>query len=96
MQRETIEKWKKFQRSHVDVASRIRELILPACEMLHGKEPKEQIEIMQTDADCVELLQMLREHKNELAIQDNAYAYVAFMIKLCYCAVMRAENERTA
>lgn len=94
MQRKTIEKWRQFQLSHADVASRICELILPACEILHGKDPEEQARLLETHKDCAELLQLLRSHKNEFALQDDTYAFMAFIFKLCYCAVMKAEQGR--
>jgi hypothetical protein len=96
MKPETVERWKRFHASNGETASRIRELILPACEVMHGKEPHEQVRLLQTHHDCTELYGLLRENRELLGIHDDPYAYAAFTLKLCYCTLMRAEQKRTA
>lgn len=86
-------RWLEFERSRPSIASRIRELVLPACDALHGKNLEEQIKDMQTHEECKPLYELLKQYGHELGISDDARAYAAFIMKFCFYTVMKAENR---
>lgn len=85
--------WKLFRTQQPLIADRIRDLVLPACELLNGRKPTEQITLLQSD-QCAELQKLLFEHKEALCIEEDAHAQVAWILMMCFCAVMRAETVR--
>jgi hypothetical protein len=86
-------KWLRFLRSDPEKARRISELALIVAPLLHNQKPDEQVEILQQHEECRELHELLKQHKDVFALQDNGYAYVAFILGLGYCAVMRTEGR---
>lgn len=90
-----LRRWKKFARDQAEEAGRILDLTLPACEALRGKSPAEQLETMRLDSHCKDLHDLLRLHRKALLIPDHGLAYVSFALRLCYYAVVKAENART-
>lgn len=95
MQKATLKKWQRFSRSRPTEADRIRTLSFPACETLHGKHPAEQTRLLEENSQCAELLSILRTYHDELGIEDDVHAYAAFVLGVCYCAIIRTENRRS-
>lgn len=88
-------KWRVFQRSNSADAKRIQDLLLPACEALYGHTIADQRSILKQHTDCKELFELLQKNKHELAIQDVDIAYLHAILRLCFCAVAKAESART-
>lgn len=87
-------KWLRFLRSDREKASRIRELALIVAPLLHNQKPDEQVRILQQHDECKELHELLKQHKDQFALQDSGYAYVAFILGLGYCTVMKTDGRR--
>lgn len=90
-----LRRWKKFAQHNPQDARHMLGLILPSCEALYGHGPQAQAEILKKDPRCKELYDFLREHRNRLSLPDEDLAYVAFVLKICYGLIVRAESDRT-